>query len=436
MKIKIFKVFDYYLLLSVLTLITVGILFIYSSGVNSDGISISNEYIKQIIWASIGFVLMISFAMFDYKKIQRYILYLFIAFCVILLMTRFFARRVNGARSWIGIGSFGVQPSEFCKVVFILFLAWYFENSKHEAPFVRFVKSAFIMAVPMGLILLQPDLGTASVFLPIYIIMGFVAGIHLKYLCLILFGGLLTIVFTILPLWESYIVQHPVQFVTLFTNTKLRLILILTCLMIVTVSSVAHFFFKNKKYYYWIEYVFALIGAALILSFIAGKVLKDYQLQRLIVFLDPYVDRRGSGYHIIQSKIAIGSGSLLGRGFLRGTQSHYQFLPQQSTDFIFSIFAEEAGFIGGAFVFAIYLFILLRILYIMKQTNSDYGYYIAAGIFGMFIFHFMINVGMVMGIMPITGIPLLFMSYGGSSLWAAMICVGLLMSISYRRLQY
>ena len=152
--------------------------------------------------------------------------------------------------------------------------------------------------------------------------------------------------------------------------------------------------------------------------------------------MNPNSDPRGAGWNIIQSKIAIGSGNFLGRGYLQGTQSHLRFLPQQSTDFIFSILAEEAGFIGGIFVYSIFLLILLKIIVIIKNTTNTFGSYIACGILGMFFFHFLVNVGMVMGIMPITGIPLPFLSYGGSALLVNMSCIGIIMSINARRLDF
>jgi rod shape determining protein RodA len=154
---------------------------------------------------------------------------------------------------------------------------------------------------------------------------------------------------------------------------------------------------------------------------------------RLIVFLDPNVDPRGSGWNIIQSITAIGSGGLMGKGYLLGTQSHYRFLPQQSTDFIFSIFTEEWGLLGGIVVFSLFLLINLRLVRIMRTTSDPFGSYITAGLSAMYAFHFLINVGMTMGIMPITGIPLLFMSYGGSAIWSAMTGIGLALSIHIRR---
>lgn len=154
---------------------------------------------------------------------------------------------------------------------------------------------------------------------------------------------------------------------------------------------------------------------------------------RLIVFLDPSIDPRGSGWNILQSITAIGSGGLLGKGFLQGTQSHYRYLPQQSTDFIFSIIAEEWGFIGGFAVFSLYYFLLRRCSNLLKSARDSYAIYVVAGIMGMIFFHFLINAGMAMGIMPVTGIPLFFLSYGGASLWVIMIAMGLLLGISARR---
>ncbi|MBO7419673.1 MAG: FtsW/RodA/SpoVE family cell cycle protein, partial [Spirochaetaceae bacterium] len=147
-------------------------------------------------------------------------------------------------------------------------------------------------------------------------------------------------------------------------------------------------------------------------------------------------DSLGAGWNIIQSKIAIGSGNLFGQGFLQGTQSHYRFLPEQSTDFIFSILSEEWGFVGGLAIFSLFALIFIRGLIIVKNTTNLYGYYISIGVVFMIFFHFMINVVMVMGVMPITGIPLMFLSYGGSSLWTAMTGIGLLMSVNLRREEF
>lgn len=429
MKTKIYLAFDYFLIFCVLVLVSMGIMFIYSSGVNSEGINVSNEFIKQIIWAGIGIVIMLFITLTDYRRLDRYVGYLYIFLAIILIYTKLFGRYVNGARSWIGIGGFGIQPSEFCKIIYILFLAWYLDRSKTENPKKRFLLSLAIFLFPTGLILLQPDLGTAMVYIPIFLMMCFVAGIPLRYILLIFFGGMLTVIFAVLPIYQSEIAHISYNAINILINSKLRLLVIVASASVCLIGVVGKIFFPENKYFYWIAYFFGIICAALILSKLSEGVLKDYQIKRLIVFIDPDSDPRGAGWNIIQSKIAIGSGNVFGQGFLRGTQSHYRFLPEESTDFIFSILAEEFGFVGGMIVFVLYFGLLIRIVYIMRGTNNEFGYYICSGILAMFFFHFIVNVGMVMGIMPITGIPLLFLSYGGSSLWTALFCVGLVMSV-------
>lgn len=434
-KIKIFALFDYLLLSASVFLMIIGIFFIFSSGINSENILVSNEYIKQIIWAITSLFIMFFAALIDYRKIKRWLKWIFPGLLALLIFTRFFGRYVNGARSWLGIGSLGIQPSEFGKTVFILFLAMYLEKTEKISERKRFITALFILILPVGLILLQPDLGTASVYIPIFLLMCFVAGVPIRYLLLVFLFGMLTIIMTVLPVWESQIVKQDIPWVTLFTNFKLRMIVIFACSMVTLVGILGNLLLK-RRYFFWIAFVFGIITFSLLASVAAGKVLKDYQIKRLIVFLDPQTDPLGSGWNIIQSKIAIGSGSIFGQGFLKGTQSHYRFLPQQSTDFIFSILSEELGFAGGLLVFFLYFVIIFRTFFIMKGANNSFGYYIATGIMGMLFFHFVVNIGMVMGIMPITGIPLLFLSYGGSSLWNVMFCMGLLMSINFRRLDF
>ena len=433
MKNKFLAMFDYLLILVVLILVALGVLFIYSSSINSEGVSVTNEYIKQIIWASIGFVIMIFVTLYDYRKTESFTQYLYIFLIVLLIYTRIFGRYVNGAKSWIGIGEFGVQPSEFGKIFFILFLAKFLDESKNMNQFKRFIYAIGILLLPMGLILIQPDLGTASVYIPIFLTMCFIAGIPVKYILYVLSFGILTVFFTVLPVWNEEIADKPLVFISVLTNLKLRALLISSVLLITLLGYVVRRYFHGPKYIYWITLVFSVICLSLIFSMALGKFLKDYQIKRLIIFMNPNKDRLGAGWNIIQSKVAIGAGGMTGQGYLQGTQSHYRFLPQQSTDFIFSILSEELGFIGGVFVFSMYFVILIKILYIIRKCINRYGSYICAGIFGMFSFHFFVNVGMVMGIMPITGIPLLFLSYGGSSLLTAMTCIGLVMNINCRK---
>ena len=425
--------FDYLLFLAVIALSVIGILFIYSSGVNSDGISVSNEYIKQLIWVSSGLVLLFAVAVYGYTKIADRSLLLYVITMLLLVYTRLFGKNVKGATSWIGIGDFGIQVSEFAKIIYILFLAWYLSRSQNEPELRRFIKAAVIMVIPMFLILLQPDLGTASVYLPIFLIMCFIAGVPLRYVFGLLGLASCTLVFTLLPLWETTILRRPSLAVKIFGNKNIALLVIFSFIAAAVIAVIGYLLLK-KRYYYWMSYILG-IGAVSLFGALAGsRVLKDYQMKRLIVFLDPNIDPRGAGWNILQSMTAIGSGGRYGLGFLKGTQSHYRYVPEQSTDFIFSILAEEWGFLGGLLVFGLYAIIFFRILRVIKKTNDLFGKLIAAGVIGMFFFHFIVNIGMVMGFMPITGIPLLFLSYGGSSLWTAMIAVGLVIGISLRQL--
>lgn len=430
---KILETFDYLLLICVLVLIAFGIAFIYSSGVNSDGLLVSNEYVKQIIWSVIGLVFLIALSLYDYRDFERYAPYLYLGLIAVLVYTRLFGRFVNGARSWIGIGEFGIQPSEFGKIIFILALSKYLAGSAGENQLRRFVTAVGILFVPVALILLQPDLGTASVYVPVFFFICLVAGIPIRYIFFLLAAAVCTMLFTILPVWNESVASSPSAFIAGLSSFNIRLFLLAGCVFLCCASFVIYKYFSRAEYYFWIGYAFAVLSVALLCSYAAGRVLKAYQLKRLIVFLNPSVDPLDAGWNIIQSKTAIGSGGLLGRSFLHGTQSHLRFLPQQSTDFIFSIISEETGFVGGLFVYAVYLIIMLKTLLLVRRTPNQFGSYIAAGILGIFMTHFFVNIGMVIGIMPITGIPLLFLSYGGSSLLTAMACVGLLMSIRCHR---
>jgi rod shape determining protein RodA len=262
--------------------------------------------------------------------------------------------------------------------------------------------------------------------------MTYIGGITMRYIAFL--GGviILTGLMMVLPLWQETILHGAFPVLMSFRNIRFILLSVIIFTLIIGIAIYGYRRYK-KPYFYWICYGTSMLVFSVLSSFAAGRVLKDYQLKRLIVFLDPNVDPRGSGWHIIQSMTAIGSGGLMGKGFLQGTQSHYRFLPQQSTDFIFSIFSEEWGLLGGLLVFGLFLLICLRLIKIMKTTFDSFGTYIAVGLTAMYSFHFLINVGMAMGVMPITGIPLLFMSYGGSALTSAMAGIGLAMSVHVRR---
>ncbi|MDR0495615.1 MAG: rod shape-determining protein RodA [Treponema sp.] len=432
MRLKDILDIDYFILLPVIALMVLGVLFIYSSGITSGGNLVSTEYMRQIIWASIGLAVALALSLVNYRRFYDAALYLYLFILIPLLYTCVFGRVVHGTR-WLRIGIFGIQSSEFAKIATIIFLARYLADTRiGKNSFARFITACFIVFVPMGIVLVQPDLGTSLVFIPILLTMTFVAGVSIRYVifsvsCILLTGGL-----TILPFWQSYILRRSLPVIAVVTNLRLMIIVILALGIITSIALFGYLKYR-KRYFFWMMYVSAIVIFSLGASYVARGVLKSYQIMRLIVFLNPNIDPRGAGWNIIQSITAIGSGGLSGQGFLQGTQSHYRFLPEQSTDFIFSIFSEEMGFIGGIAVFALFLIIWLRFLRIIKTAADPFAAYVCAGLVGVFSFHFIINVGMTMGIMPITGIPLLFMSYGGSSLISAMLGIGLALSIHVRR---
>ncbi|MDR1566806.1 MAG: rod shape-determining protein RodA [Treponema sp.] len=433
MRIRNFLEIDFFLFFAALILTVFGVLFIYSSGVTSAGVLVSSEYLRQIVWGISGVIIALVLVLVDYRRIRDLSVWLYMGTLALLVYTCFFGRLVNGARAWIGIGAFGIQPSEFAKITTIIVLARYLADSGRESnDFFRFFVSCVIVFVPMGVILMQPDFGTSLVFIPILLVMTFVAGVAIRYVVFLCAFIGLTVILMVLPLWQSYIVRSPSPSLTFLGDIRFTAISILG---LAVIGLIAFFGFKKyrKRYFYWILYSAAVGVFSFGASFMSHKVLKDYQIMRLIVFLDPDVDPQGAGWNIIQSITAIGSGGLTGKGYLQGTQSHYRFLPQQSTDFIFSIFTEEWGLLGGLLVFGLFLLIILRLVRIMRTTADSFGAYITAGLSGMYIFHFLINVGMTMGIMPITGIPLLFMSYGGSAITSAMAGIGLALSIHVRR---
>ena len=434
MKIRDLREIDFFLLLSALVLVVVGVLFIYSSGMTPAGVAASNEYRRQMIWAFAGLFLVVFISLFNYRRIYDLAIYLYLGTLILLVYTLILGWTGQGSR-WIRIGGFAIQVSEFAKITTILFLAWFLDITKrNHAAFVRFIVSCAIVGIPMVMILLQPDLGTSLVFIPILLGMTFIAGVPLKYVAFLglTISGAGFLLF--LPLWQTYIMNNAYPILMLLANSRFVLA---SCLILGLIALIAWLGFLRfrKQHFFWICFAAGILIFSLGISFAAQRILREYQVMRLIVFMDPNIDPRGSGWHIIQSITAIGSGGAFGRGYLQGTQSQFHFLPEQSTDFIFAILSEEWGFFGGVFVFVLFLTLILRLIRIMRLTIDSFGANIVAGLASMYAFHFFINVGMTMGIMPITGIPLMFVSYGGSALISAMIGIGLALSVHVRRYQ-
>lgn len=361
MKNKIFKNMEWWIFLSAILLCIVGFVALYSATQTDDF-----EYLKkQIIWFSISIIIMIIVVFIDYEVLVK-LSPIFYGISIVLLIAVLFTKSINGASSWFNIGAFSLQPAELAKVAVVLFTSAVMVKiqEKGKLEINVFWKLGIILltvAVPVFLIILQPDYGTAAAYLVALVLMLFVSGIDRKYIIL--------------------------------------------AILVVLISLPLLYFF----------------------------VLPSHAKTRIEVFLNPESDPKGSGYNVIQSKIAIGAGELTGMGILNGNQTQLGYLSPKTTDFIYSVIGEEMGFIISAAVILVYVTLITKALYVAKTARDDVGSYIAAGISGIFLFHMTENIGMTMGLLPITGVPLLFVSYGGSSLITSFICIGLLLNISGNR---
>lgn len=351
---RMFRRFDYLLLSLFALLLGFGVVLVASA-------SSAGHYQRQIVWAAASVVLAIIVSSIDYRKLVDRGYELWVATMIVLVGMLLFAPITSGARSWISYGGVGLQPSELAKVMVILAIAHYFAEREPRPFGLRgLILPALLAAVPFVLVALQPDLGTASTFLPLLAGVVWVAGIRPKTAA-------------------------------------------------------------------W------LAGAVAAIAPLGYFLLEDYQKDRLLTFWNPEADPLGDGYQIIQSKIAVGSGGLLGKGLFSGTQSQLEFLPAQHTDLVFAVLGEELGFVGVAAVLALYLLLLLRVLQTARMSRDRAGLYIATGVAAVLLYHLLVNVGMVIGFAPITGIPIPLLSYGGSSALATGIAMGLVISVRTRR---
>lgn len=374
-RLGIYNQVDYITLILFALLLMVS-LFVLNSASTNVIESDPNYYVRrQSLLMLLGVGLFFAAMIFDYRRYRDWWKVGFVGIIILLIIVLLFGSG-DGVRSWI----FGFQPSELAKLVMIISFGAWLSNNRDRLKEVKFTfMSMGYMCIPMLLVLVQPDLGTALVFLFVMLAMLFVAGANRKVLYGVC-GGLLAFA------------------------------------IIIYVS----------LYFYTDGFTKVLEES---IPFIPLKV---YQLMRLVIFINPQMDTYGTGYHIIQSKVAIGSGGLLGKGYGDGTQVQGNFLPAHHTDFIFSVLGEEMGFFFTAGVLVLYMVFLIRLVRAAFISRDFFGTLIVTGICSMLIFQVLVNVGMAMGIMPITGIPLPFFSYGVTSLWINMLSVGVVFSIMLR----
>jgi len=435
-KSDLYKI-DMLLVISVILVAFIGILTIYSGGFDPIDKVNSGLYKKQIVWFISGFIFMVIFTFVSYKYLGDYSLYIYLFFLLLLLITTFFGTPVRNTRAWISFGFFSIQPSEFMKLAVVFILGKYLEMREREIRNLReLVIPSVLTIVPMMIILLQPDFGTAVLFIPILFTMLFVGGADVTHLLSIICIAAIATVVPMVLTYREWIGASGSNFMLDFFKDINLLFAVSGILLLVAVLLYAvHFFFPGKVYRRL--YIPAtILSFGLFFSVVIQKILKEYQKRRILVFLNPDLDPHGSGYNVIQSKIAVGSGGFFGKGFLNGSQSQLGFLPEKTSDFVFSVFAEEWGFFGSIILLGLLALIVLRGIQIAFESKDKYGALLASGIVAILFFHVLINVGMVIGIMPVTGLPLPFVSYGGSNLMMSMMAVGILINIRMRKFVY
>ena len=397
--------FDRTTFLATLALIGIGLLSIYSATFDTNAAA---SFHRQIVWASIGFIMMLATMLTPLRVIQRSSMAVFAVSLLALVAVLAVGHRAYGSLSWFGFGGVGGQPSEFVKITTILALASYLSRSDTSMGSVKDIAKAFgIILLPVILIMMQPDLGTSLTFLAMFVPILYWAGA----------ANFLIVA----------IVSPAIVALAAIIGTT-------TFLAALTLVGLALYFFREERFFSAVMFgINAMVG---IFVQVVYEKLPLYQQKRIATFLDPNNDPLGAGYNVIQAKVAIGSGGFLGKGYLQGTQTQLNFIPKQWTDFIFCVPGEEFGFLGAVVVLALFAVILVHGLRVGYVVKNRFGSIIAIGIVSLFAVHVFVNVGMSVGLMPVIGIPLPFLSYGGSSLCSYMIMMGLLMNVYANRKEY
>lgn len=353
-----FRYFDLFMFTSSILLLSLGLLMIYSTTLSAS----VNLMPRQLVYAIVGLAIFFAFAFFDYRNLKKSTWWVYLLIVISLVLVWFIGRNIRGSTRWIDLGIFRIQPAEFAKLVMVVIMAKFLDQSGEKLKSFRYVLlSGIYMAIPVGLIVIEPDLGSALV-------------VFFTWFAMLMFSRM------------------------------------------------------NKKH-------LGILVGALILGAVLSWffVLQPYQKDRVYTFLNPGLDPRGSGYNVLQSIIAVGSGGLFGRGVGRGFQSQLKFLPERQTDFIFASTAEELGLLGSLFILLMFAVIFYRLIQTAKRSRDNFGMYLALGIFFMLLVQVLINIGMNIGILPVTGIPLPLLSYGGSSLVTTFAALGLAESIVARK---
>lgn len=435
-KNEIYRI-DYVLVSAVMAVIIIGILMIYSAGFDPIDRTNNGLYKRQIVWFIVGFILMLIMTFVRYKSLGDYCLYIYFFVLALVIVTTFFGTPIRNTRAWLTFGYFSIQPSEFMKLAVVIVLAKYLELRERDIHHLReLLVPTAATAVPVLFILMQPDFGTAMVFIPVLFAMLFIGGADASHLIAVISIAAIALIFPMVLTYREWVAAQDESIIVSFFKDYSLLFSVAGFLMFVAIAMYVVHFFMIKKIFRKIYIPSVVVSLGLFFSVFIMRFLKDYQKKRILVFLNPDLDPHGSGYNVIQSKIAIGSGGFFGKGFLNGSQAQLGFLPEKSSDFIFPVIAEEWGFLGAVVILGLLCLIVMRGAQIALEAKDKFGALLAAGISSIFFFHILINVGMVLGIMPVTGLPLSFVSYGGSNLLVGMISIGILINIRMNKFVY
>lgn len=410
---SVFENIDWVLIALYLVFVLMGWINIYAAVYNEEHrnmFDLSQNYGRQMLWIGTSILIGMAILVIDGKFYAAFSYPIYLLFMLTLLVVLVVARDVQGARSWIEIGSFKLQPSEFAKFATNMALAKYLSTLGIRMEDMKTkITAGIIILFPMALVLLQNDTGSALVFIS-FIFVLYREGLSQNVLIFGFFTGILFILSLMVP---NTILLGIIAGLALITYLLMR---------------------KTRKNALAIAAI-AVVSASVVFSvdYAFNEILQPHQRERIEVLLGKRSDPKGAGYNVNQSLIAIGSGGLAGKGFLQGTQTKYDFVPEQSTDFIFCTVGEEWGFIGSTLVMLLFLGLLYRIVFIAERQRSTYTRIYAYGVASILFFHLMINVGMTIGLAPVIGIPLPFFSYGGSSLWGFTVLLFVLIKLdSYR----
>ena len=403
---------EYGLVLAVIALMVIGVVMIHSA-CTGENIEYSHFWLRQLIWAAVAIVAMLSVALLPFKFFFP-LAYVFYALGIILLvLTEFYGSVYGGSERWLRIGFVRFQPSEFAKIATVLALARYM-SLKNNRPtnYTKCITPFVIALVPAFIIYRQPDLGTALVFFAIVLPMIYWAGLDTMRLFFLVAPGVSAILaapFSPFFSWVTWVI----------------------------------FMFIVVIVLYYSRYHFTAMGGILLTNILAGIAtpvvfgkLNPYQQKRITSVINPEADPQGAGYQIINSKIAIGTGGIWGKGIGQGRYTELGFLPRSHNDFIFSVIGEEMGFMGSFLVLALFFYIIYRGIALATELKNPFMSIASIGIATVFAFHMFINIGMTLGLMPVTGLPLPFLSYGGSSCVSNALMIGILLNFSLNRHEY